>query len=123
MANIEKVSRKQKKQEQLQLNSRMRNLLLFLPNMVGLLGRLLSDRRVPSTDKVLFAGAILYVLMPFDFLPDFIPFLGQVDDVYLVALTLLRLVNNTDASIVRQHWTGGGDIVSLANSIASIAPA
>jgi hypothetical protein len=40
----------------------------------------------------------------------------------VVALTLLRLVSRTDESIVRQHWSGGGDIIALANSIASLAP-
>ena len=39
-----------------------------------------------------------------------------------VALTLLRLINRTDESVVRKHWPGGGDIVSLADSIANIAP-
>jgi len=60
--------------------------------------------------------------MPVDLIPDIFPFIGQVDDVYVIALTLLRLVNRTDESIVREHWSGGGDIVSLADSIASIAP-
>jgi uncharacterized membrane protein YkvA (DUF1232 family) len=123
MSKIERVSRRQKKQDKLQLNSRMKNLLMFLPNMVQLLGRLITDKRVATTDKALFAGAILYVLMPLDFIPDFIPFVGQIDDIYVVALTLLRLVNNADAGIVRQHWSGGGDIVSLADTIAKLAPA
>ena len=39
-----------------------------------------------------------------------------------MALVLLRLVNRTDESVVRQHWSGGGDIVALADSIANIAP-
>jgi uncharacterized membrane protein YkvA (DUF1232 family) len=70
----------------------------------------------------LFAAAIIYVIVPLDFIPDVFPFIGQVDDIYLVALTLLRLINRTDESIVRRHWTGGGDIIGLADSIAGIAP-
>jgi hypothetical protein len=31
-------------------------------------------------------------------------------------------MNRTDDEIVRQHWRGGGDVVSLINSVASIAP-
>jgi uncharacterized membrane protein YkvA (DUF1232 family) len=123
MSQIERVSRKKKREDKLQVKSRMRNLLMFLPNLVKLLGRLLKDRRVPSTDKALFAAAIIYVIMPLDFLPDIIPFLGQVDDIYLVSLTLLRLINRTDAGIVRQHWSGGGDIVALADAVAGLAPA
>jgi uncharacterized membrane protein YkvA (DUF1232 family) len=118
MSNIVKVTRTEK----IQLKDRMKNLLMFLPNMVKLLGRLLKDSRVPTVEKALFAAAIVYVISPLDFIPDVFPFIGQVDDVYVVALTLLRLLNKTDESVVRQHWSGGGDIVSLASSIASIAP-
>ena len=102
--------------------STMKNLLMFLPNMVKLLGKLLTDGRVPMVDKALFAAAIVYVIVPLDFIPDVFPFIGQVDDLYLVALTLLRLINHTDETVVRENWSGGGDIVSLANSAASLAP-
>jgi len=111
--------RKLKKRE---AKGRMKNVLMFLPNMFTLLGRLIKDSRVPVAEKTLFAAAIVYVIMPLDFIPDVIPFIGQVDDVYLVALTLVRLINRTDESVIRQHWKGGGDIVSLANSAASLAP-
>ncbi len=95
---------------------------MFLPNMVMLLGRLLKDARVPTAEKALFLGAIVYVISPLDLIPDMLPFIGQVDDLYVVALTLLRLVNRTDESVVRQHWSGGGDIIALTDSIANIAP-
>ncbi len=101
---------------------RMGNLLMFLPNMVRLLGRLLKDSRVPTAEKGLFLAAIVYVISPIDLIPDIFPFIGQVDDIYMVALTLLRLVNRTDEKVVRELWPGGGDIVSLSDSIAGIAP-
>ncbi len=108
--------------EKSELKGRMRSFLMFLPNMVGLLGRMLKDARVPTAEKALFLAAIVYVVSPLDFIPDDFPFIGQVDDLYVVALTLLRLINRTDESIVRKHWLGGGDIVALADSIANIAP-
>lgn len=107
----------------LKLKSRMKNLLMFLPNMVALCARLMVDKRVPMTERALFAGAVIYAVIPFDFLPDMIPFLGQVDDLFLIALTLLRLIGHTDDTVVREHWRGGGDIVALAESAATIAPA
>jgi uncharacterized membrane protein YkvA (DUF1232 family) len=110
------------RREKSQVKSRMNNFLMFLPNMFTLLGRLLKDSRVPIAEKALFAAAVIYVIMPLDFIPDVFPFIGQVDDIYLVALTLLRLLNRTDETVVRENWSGGGDIVSLANSIAGIAP-
>lgn len=106
----------------LEAKRRMKNLLMFLPNMIGLCGRLLTDRRVPRAEKALFAGAIVYAVMPLDFIPDMIPFVGQIDDAYLIALTLLRLLSQTDADVVREHWRGGGDVVELAHSMAEVAP-
>jgi uncharacterized membrane protein YkvA (DUF1232 family) len=106
----------------LEIRRRMKGLLLFLPNMVALCGRLMVDARVPRTEKALVAGAVIYAIMPLDFIPDFIPFVGQVDDIYLVSLTLLRLMNRTDDGVVREHWRGGGDIVQLLDSVAGIAP-
>ena len=49
------------------LRSRMKNLLLFLPNLLVLCARLMVDPRVPVTERVLVAGAIVYALIPFDF--------------------------------------------------------
>lgn len=120
-AKSEKPARA-KRGEKALIKSRMSNLLMFLPNLLRLLGRLLTDGRVPGAEKALFAAAILYVIVPLDFIPDVFPFIGQVDDIYLVALTLLRLINRSDAKVVRENWSGGGDIVGLADSIAGIAP-
>jgi uncharacterized membrane protein YkvA (DUF1232 family) len=106
----------------LEAKQRMKSLLLFLPHLVALCGRLLKDKRVPKTDKALLAGAIVYAIMPFDFIPDMIPFVGQVDDAYLIALTLLRLINHTNEEIVREHWRGGGDILQLTQSLTEVAP-
>lgn len=110
------------RKEKLEIKGRVKNLLMFLPNMVKLLGNLLKDGRVPTAEKALFVAAIVYVISPIDFIPDVFPFIGQVDDIYLVAMTLLRLINRTDESILRKYWSGGGDIVALANTVASLAP-
>ena len=103
------------------LQSRMKNLLLFFPNMVLLSGRLMIDPRVPARERLLVAGAIVYAIMPMDLIPDMLPFIGQIDDAYLIALTLLRLMTVTDPMIVREHWRGGGDVVELIGSTAVVA--
>lgn len=106
----------------LELKSRMKNLLMFLPNMIVLCARLMVDSRVPRTERALFAAAVIYAIIPFDFIPDMIPFVGQIDDLFLISLTVLRLIDRTDDTVVREHWRGGGDVVQLAESVATIAP-
>ena len=122
MGRTKEPKTKLKRTEKRAVRGRMGNFLMFLPNMVKLLGRLLRDARVPTAEKALFVAAIVYFISPIDLIPDIFPFIGQVDDIYVIALTLLRLVNRSDERIVREHWSGGGDIVALADSIASIAP-
>ena len=103
------------------LRSRMTNLLLVIPNMLLLSARLMVDPRVPAKERLLVAGAILYAFMPLDFIPDMLPFVGQVDDLYLIGLTLLRLMSVTDPRVVREHWRGGGDVVELVGSATLVA--
>ena len=106
---------------EVKLRSRMKNLLMFVPNLLLLSARLMVDPAVPATERVLVAGAILYAVIPFDFIPDMLPFVGQVDDAYLIAISLLRLMTVTDPMVVRQHWRGGGDVVELVGSTALVA--
>src|SRR5258707_7028175 len=105
-----------------QLKSRMKNLLMFLPNMIILCAKLMVDSRVPRTERALFAGELISAIILFDFIPDMIPFVGQIDDLFLISLTVLRLIDRTDDRVVREHWRGGGDIVALAVSAATVAP-
>ena len=105
----------------IKLRSRVTNLLLVIPNLLLLSARLMVDPRVPAKERLLVAGAIVYAFMPLDFIPDMIPFVGQVDDAYLIALTLLRLMTVTDARVVREHWRGGGDVVELVGATALLA--
>jgi uncharacterized membrane protein YkvA (DUF1232 family) len=89
--------------------------------MLLLSARLMVDPRVPTKERLLVAGAIVYAFVPLDFIPDMLPFVGQVDDAYLVALTLLRLMTVTEPHVVREHWRGGGDVVELIGATALLA--
>lgn len=86
-----------------------------IPAYLKLLGGLLTDRRVAGIDKLLVAGAILYILSPMDLIPDFIPFLGEVDDVYLLMMSLQRLILNAGKRVVGDYWTGEMSELSMAN--------
>ncbi|HET6890342.1 MAG TPA: YkvA family protein [Pyrinomonadaceae bacterium] len=104
----------------LQARRRIKNLLLFIPNLILLCVRLMRDSRISSTDRALVAAAVIYAIIPLDLIPDMIPFVGQIDDLYLIALTLVRLLDRADPRVVRQHWNGGGDVVDLVESMVTI---
>ena len=59
-----------------------------LPSFVRLLFGLIRDPRVAMLDKLLVFGAVAYIITPIDLIPDFIPFIGEVDDVYILVLAL-----------------------------------
>jgi uncharacterized membrane protein YkvA (DUF1232 family) len=77
-----------------------------LPQYLRLLSGLITDRRVSMVDKLLVVGAIAYIVMPVDFIPDFIPFFGEVDDLYLLVLALQRLIANAGRIVLLDHWSG-----------------
>src|ERR1700754_4076034 len=83
---------------------KLRELLLFVPNLMKLLYDLLRDPRVSQADKAILAGVIMYVIVPIDVIPDFVPFVGMIDDSYLIAISLLRLLNRADRQVVLDHW-------------------
>ena len=94
-----------------------------LPAYLRLLGGLLTDRRVSGMDKLLVAGAIGYILMPLDLIPDFIPFIGEVDDVFLLVLALQRLVANAGRPVLLHYWNGALEDLSELNLKEALAAA
>jgi uncharacterized membrane protein YkvA (DUF1232 family) len=94
-----------------------------LPAYLRLLGGLLTDRRVSSIDKLLVAGAMAYIAMPIDLIPDFIPFIGEVDDVFLLVIALQRLVANAGRPVLLAHWTGAIEDLADLNLKEALAAA
>ncbi len=98
----------------------VRDLLLFLPDLTVLLARLLRDRRVPLVRKAVALAGIAYVLSPIDLLPALVlgP-IGLLDDLFVVAACLSRLLNHVHPDVVRGHWSGQGDALEIIQSTTS----
>ena len=94
-----------------------------LPKYLRLLGGLLVDSRVAMVDKLLVAGAIAYIISPLDLIPDFIPFFGEVDDLFLLVLALQHLVDNAGRRVLLDHWTGNPDDLGELNLNAALTAA
>ena len=94
-----------------------------LPAYLRLLGGLLTARRVSPVDKLLVAGAMAYIALPTDLIPDFIPFIGEVDDVFILVMALQRLVANAGRNVLLAHWTGSLEDLADLNLKEALAAA
>jgi uncharacterized membrane protein YkvA (DUF1232 family) len=82
----------------------LRELAGFLPNCVRLVRRLRADPAVPRRAKlaVLFAG--LWVLSPIDLIPEFLPVIGPLDDVVVVALAFRYAARSIPKAVIYEAW-------------------
>lgn len=83
-----------------------RDLIAAIPRFLLLLLRLVRDRRVAFADKAILFAAVTYAISPLDLIPDFIPLLGRLDDLYLIGLAIDRLIGNAGFELISEHWSG-----------------
>jgi len=69
----------------------------------ALLWRLLRDRRVPWWAKALLPALLLYLALPVDLIPDFIPVLGHLDDLLVVLLVVAVLLRAVPPEATEEH--------------------
>ena len=79
------------------------SLLRMLVLHVRLTVRLLREPRVPLLIKALPVLAALYVISPLDFVPDFLPVLGQLDDLGVILIALEAFLKLCPAGAVDFH--------------------
>lgn len=84
----------------------LKDLAGFLPACVTLIRRLRKDPRVPRRAKLVVAFAGLWVLSPIDLLPEFLPVIGPLDDVLVVALALRYAARCVPRSVILEAWPG-----------------
>jgi uncharacterized membrane protein YkvA (DUF1232 family) len=92
--------------EQRDARETLLRILRDLPNLLRLLYRLGRDPRVSRLDKLLVVSAAVYLAAPNDLIPDWIPVLGQLDDLLLIGVTLHRLFERAGPNLILEHWEG-----------------
>ena len=80
-----------------------------IPDVVRLTRALLADPATPVMTKVALAGMFLYLISPIDLIPDFIPVLGQLDDVAVAAIVLRWTGRRVGVASLRRHWSGSDE--------------
>ena len=78
-------------------------LLTHLPSFVKLFSRLVKDPRVAVGPKLLLVGILAYVILPTDFLPDFLIGFGQIDDLAVVVVGLKLFLSLCPSEVVQEH--------------------
>jgi uncharacterized membrane protein YkvA (DUF1232 family) len=100
----------------------VRMIARLVPYCAILFKRLLGDPRVSRKWKVASVFALVYLAMPFDLVPDFIPVAGQLDDAILVALVLRGLLRSAGPRLLREHWPGPTALLVPLERLAGAAP-
>ncbi len=95
-------------------------LLLFLPDFVVLIFRLLKDKRVPAVQKAKLALFTVYLVSPIDVIPDFIPVIGQMDDLVAAALVVKDILNAAPREVVLENWSGQGDVIKTVQVVLDV---
>ena len=93
--------------------------LRLLPDTLRLLKGLALDRAVPRGARVRLWLLFVYLAIPFDLVPDFVPVLGYADDAIIAVVVLRSVVRRAGAGAIRRHWPGTREgLAALARAAA-----
>lgn len=98
----------------------LREALRLLPDVLRLIRRLAADPALPRGVRVRLGLLLVYLAMPIDLIPDFIPVLGHADDAIIVTAVLRGVVRRAGLDVVRAHWPGTDDGFAAAARLAGI---
>lgn len=101
----------------------LREALRLLPDLLRLLRRLAADRQVPFPARAWIVLLMIYLAIPIDLIPDFIPVLGYADDAVVVTLVLRCVVRRVGLASIRDHWPGTDDGFAALQRLAGLVGA
>jgi uncharacterized membrane protein YkvA (DUF1232 family) len=88
-----------------------KELARFLPACVTTVRRLRAHPAVPRRAKLAVGFAGLWVLSPIDLIPEFLPVIGPLDDVVVVALALRYAARRVPREVLLEAWPGDRRII------------
>jgi uncharacterized membrane protein YkvA (DUF1232 family) len=83
-----------------------KDLAAFIPDCVTTIRRLHKDPRVPRRAKIAIVIAGLWVANPIDLIPEFLPVIGPLDDIVVVALALRDAGRQVPREVLLAAWPG-----------------
>jgi uncharacterized membrane protein YkvA (DUF1232 family) len=90
----------------------LKDLASVLPACVKTARHLRRDPRVPRRVKFAVAFAALWVLSPIDLIPEFLPVIGPLDDVVVVALVLRYAARRIPREAIEEAWAGDPHVLA-----------
>jgi uncharacterized membrane protein YkvA (DUF1232 family) len=84
----------------------LREALRLLPDVLVLIRRLAGDASLPRGIRWRLGALLVYLALPIDLVPDFIPVAGYADDVLVVAWVLRSVVRVAGPEALDRHWPG-----------------
>jgi uncharacterized membrane protein YkvA (DUF1232 family) len=84
----------------------LRDLARVVPDCVTMARRLRQDPRVPRRAKIAVLIAGLWVLSPIDLIPEFLPVIGPLDDIVVVAIALRYAARQVPRDVIHAAWPG-----------------
>lgn len=63
-----------------------------------------SDERIPSRDKKILLTMVALLVSPLDLIPDWIPILGLLDDLIILAFILDYFFTVLDSNVLLSHY-------------------
>ena len=100
---------------------RMREALRLLPDLVRLLRRLAADMSLPAGVRARVVLLGVYLALPIDLVPDFIPVVGYADDVVVVILVLRSVTRRAGPEALDRHWPGTPEGLRTLRTLAGLA--
>ncbi|MGN6326328.1 YkvA family protein [Pseudolysinimonas sp.] len=100
----------------------LRDALRLVPDVVRLLRRLVADRAVPRRVRVGLTLLLIYLVLPIDLIPDFIPVVGYLDDAIIVAIVLRYVTRAAGADALDRLWPGTPEGLAALRRICGVAP-
>ena len=100
----------------------LRESLRILPDLIRLLKNLATDPTLPRGIRVRIGLLMVYLALPIDLIPDFIPVLGYADDAIVVLAVLRSVVRGVGIEPLRAHWPGTPDGFTALCRLAGLQP-
>src|SRR5262245_34367319 len=85
-------------------NTSLSDATRLLPDTLRLIRRLSTDRAIPRSTRWWTWALLIYLAVPIDLVPDFVPVIGYADDAIVTSFVLRHVIAKAGPEKLREHW-------------------